>query len=289
VGKAKIGIIGGSGLYDIEGITDLRSVRVKTPFGDPSDEYRWGTLEGRDVVFLPRHGRGHRLLPTELNYRANIYGFKKMGVEWIIAISAVGSFKQEIRPLDIVIIDQFFDRTNQARESTFFGDGIVAHISFAEPLCPVLREILCQVATQVGARVHMGGTYLNMEGPAFSTKAESLIYKSWGIDVIGMTNMTEAKLAREAEICYGTLAMVTDYDCWYKGEDVPIVTIDQVIKNLLKNTDVAKEILKKAVPLISEQRNCLCTTALKDAIITPKDMIPPETKKRVELITEKYL
>lgn len=287
--QTKIGIIGGSGLYDIEGITELRSVKVETPFGDPSDEYRWGTLEGRDVVFLPRHGRGHRLLPTELNYRANVYGFKKLGVEWIIAVSAVGSFKQEIRPLDIVIIDQFFDRTNQARESTFFGGGIVAHVSFAEPLCPVLREILYQVATQMGARVHMGGTYLNMEGPAFSTKAESLIYKSWGIDVIGMTNLTEAKLAREAEICYGTLAMVTDYDCWHKGEDVPIVTIDQVIKNLLKNTDVAKEILKKAVPLIPQQRTCQCANALKDAIITPKDMISPETKKRLELITGKYL
>jgi len=287
--EGRIGIIGGSGLYDIEGIKDIRSVEVKTPFGEPSDQYRLGTLEGREVVFLPRHGRGHRLLPTELNYRANIYGFKKLGVEWIVAVSTVGSFKEEIRPLDIVIIDQFFDRTNQARKSTFFGDGIVAHISFAEPLCPTLREILYQVAIQVGARVHMGGTYLNMEGPAFSTKAESLIYKSWGIDVVGMTNMTEAKLAREAEICYATMAMVTDYDCWYEGEDVSIVTIDQVIKNLLKNADVAKEIIKKAVPLIPQQRTCQCATALKDAIITSKDMIPPDTRQRLELIIGKYL
>lgn len=287
--KKRIGIIGGSGLYDIEGVKDVHSVRVETPFGNPSDEYRIGVVEGREVVFLPRHGKGHRILPTELNYRANIYGFKKLGVEWIIAVSTVGSFKEQIRPLDIVIIDQFFDRTNQARKNTFFGNGIVGHISFAEPLCPILRDILYKVGLEVGANIHKGGTYLNMEGPAFSTKAESLIYKSWGIDVVGMTNMPEAKLAREAEICYATMAMVTDYDAWYEGDEVSIVTIDAVIKNLLKNADTAKEIIKKAIPRIPEKRTCQCSTALKDAIITSREAIPEETKKRLDLIIGKYM
>lgn len=232
----RIGIIGGSGLYDIEGLKNKKWIKINTHFGDPSDEYLVGELNGEEVVFLPRHGRGHKMMPSELNYRANIFGMKKLGVQWLISISAVGSFKKEIKPLDIVVIDQFVDRTNQARKMTFFGDGVVAHIAFAEPICSVLSDILYSTAKKLAVKnnitVHKGGTYINMEGPAFSTEAESFLYKSWGMDVIGMTNMPEAKLAREAEMCFATLAMVTDYDAWYEEESV--VTVDVIIQNLKK-------------------------------------------------------
>lgn len=283
---AEIGIIGGSGLYKIEGLTDTRWVKVDTPFGKPSDEYLVGKLSGIEVAFLPRHGRGHHIMPTELNYTANIYGMKKLGVERIISVSAVGSFKDNIKPLDILIPDQYVDRTNQARKTTFFGKGIVAHINFADPSCNVLAEIIEETAKEIGATVHKGGTYLNMEGPAFSTRAESLLYKSWGVDVIGMTNMSEARCAREAEICYVTMAMVTDYDCWHQAESVDI---QMVIRNLLKNATIAQEIIKRVIPKIPKQRNCPCTSALKDAIITRPELIPGETKKKLELIIGKYI
>jgi 5'-methylthioadenosine phosphorylase len=260
-------------------------VKVDTPYGEPSDEYLTGSLEGRQVVFLPRHGRGHRILPSELNYCANIYGMKKMGVTRIISISAVGSLKESIKPLDIVIPDQFVDRTNMARRSTFFGEGAVAHISFAEPVCTDMMNVVCDVGRGLGANMHFGGTYLNMEGPAFSTKAESNLYRQWGMDIIGMTNMPEARLSREAEICYVTLAFVTDYDCWRQT----VVDIKEVIENLLKNVDMAKRIIKATVSKIPSQRKCICATALKDAIITDRKIIPEETKKKLQLIAGKYL
>ncbi len=288
--KGKIGIIGGSGLYDIEGIENVRSVRVETPFGFPSDEYTIGTLEGRDVVFLPRHDKAHRLLPSEVNYRANIYGMKKLGVERIISISAVGSLRKELKPLDIVVPDQFVDRTNQARQMTFFGGGIAAHIAFAEPVCPVLAKTLVECGRSVGATMHEKGTYINMEGPAFSTKAESYLYKKiWGMDVIGMTNMPEAKLSREAEICYATLACVTDYDCWHLDETVKSVSIDLIIQNLRKNVEVSKRIVKEAVRRIPEGRDCLCATALENAIVTARDKISPQVKKRLDIIIGRYV
>lgn len=282
----RIGIIGGSGLYKMEGLTDIRWVKIDTPFGKPSDEYMLGKLSGAEIVFLPRHGRGHYLMPTELNYPANICGMKKLGVERIISISAVGSFKEEIKPLDILIPDQYVDRTNQARKTTFFGEGIVAHVNFADPSCNILVDIIEKTAKEIGATVHKGGTYLNMEGPAFSTRAESRLYKSWDMDVIGMTNMPEARCAREAEICYVTMAMVTDYDCWYQTTSVDI---GMVIKNLIKNSETAKEIIKKSLPKIPRQRSCPCASALKDAIITKPELIPKETKKRLELIIGKYI
>jgi 5'-methylthioadenosine phosphorylase len=282
---AKIGIIGGSGLYQIDGLKDIKEVSVKTPFGEPSDSYIIGTLEGIEVAFLPRHGRGHRLLPTELNYRANIYGMKKLGVEQIISISTVGSFKEELEPLDIVLPDQFVDRTNQARKTTFFGDGIVAHISFAEPTCPELRKIIYNAGRALSLRIHDRGIYLNMEGPAFSTKAESYLYKSWDMDIIGMTNMPEARLAREAEICFTTVAFVTDYDCWREE----MVTIDMVIANLTKNVETAKKLIKKAVPVLSRERNCICADALKYAIITDKKVIAEQIKKKLDIIIGKYV
>ena len=289
--ERRIGIIGGSGLYNINGIENTRRLKVYTPFGDPSDELELGVLGDREVVFLPRHGLGHRLLPTEINYRANIWAMKKLGVEWIISVSAVGSFKQEVRPLDIVLIDQFVDRTNQGRKSTFFGDGIACHIMFAHPVCQELRRIIYEAGQEEGegTRIHWGGTYLNMEGPAFSTKAESLLYKSWGIDVVGMTNLCEAKLAREAEICYATMAMVTDYDCWNEGDEEALVNIDMVVENLNKNAIVARRIIRNTILKIPEERNCECASALKDAIITKTDLIPGETAKRLELIIGKYL
>ncbi|HIE44229.1 MAG TPA: S-methyl-5'-thioadenosine phosphorylase [Candidatus Omnitrophica bacterium] len=295
---ARIGIIGGSGLYNIEGLENKRWIRVDTPFGAPSDEYLIGTLEDEEIAFLPRHGRGHRLMPSELNYCANIYGMKKVGVEWIISVSTVGSFKKEIKPLDILIPDQFVDRTNQARRVTFFGDGIVAHIPFAHPVCPVLFSLLCKASEGLGVTLHKGGTYLNMEGPAFSTKAESLLYKSWGMDVIGMTNIPEARLSREAEICFATVAMVTDYDAWHvsqpsqnseKKNDISMVTIDMIIQNLKKNAEKARQLIKTVIPLIPKERNCQCATALKDAIITVPDLIPEERKKELELIINKYI
>jgi len=282
---AKIGIIGGSGLYQIEGLKKTKWIKVMTPFGRPSDEYLTGNIDGCDVVFLPRHGRGHKLLPTEVNYCANIYGMKKLGVNRIISVSAVGSLKENIKPFDIVIPDQFVDRTNMARKSTFFGDGIVAHISFADPVCPDLTKLVCDVGRSLGATVHFGGTYINMEGPAFSTRAESNLYRQWGMDIIGMTNMPEAKLAREAEICYVTIAFVTDYDCWYQT----VVDINEVIKNLLKNVNMAKKIIKASVAKISEKRKCICVTGLKDSIVTDKKFIPKETKDKLKIIVGKYL
>lgn len=287
--KGRIGIIGGSGLYNIEGIKSVKNVKVKTPFGDPSDEYTVGVLEGREVVFLPRHGRGHVLLPSELNYRANIYGMKKLGVEMIISVSAVGSLKEELKPLDIVVPDQFVDRTNHARQMTFFGNGIVAHISFADPVCPDLSSALVKAGRAAGATMHESGTYINMEGPAFSTKAESYLYKSWGMDIIGMTNLAEAKLAREAEICYAALACVTDYDCWYEHAGFESVTVDIIIQTLLKNVEMSKKILKEAVREIPLKRACGCGKALENAIITSRDRISPKVKKDLALIIGKYV
>ncbi len=281
-----IGIIGGSGLYNIEGIKDIKTVSIDTPFGKPSDSYTVGTLEGRKVAFLPRHGKGHTILPSELNFRANIYGMKNLGVEHIIAVSAVGSMKEEIKPLDIVIPDQFFDRT-RGRISTFFGEGIVGHVSFADPVCETLATTLFNAAKSAGARAHKGGTYLCMEGPMFSTRAESNVYRQWGVSVIGMTNLQEAKLAREAEICYSTLAMATDYDCWHVGEEA--VTLEMIIGNLNKNAETAKRILKTAIPKIEQKRSCACATAAQNAIVTHKDLIPENTKKKLDILFGKYL
>ncbi|MBF8275136.1 MAG: mtaP 2 [Candidatus Brocadiaceae bacterium] len=281
-----IGIIGGSGLYNIEGIKDIQSVSVDTPFGMPSDSFTVGTLEGRQVAFLPRHGKGHTILPSELNFRANIYAMKKLGAGHIIAVSAVGSMKEEIKPLDIVIPDQFFDRT-RGRISTFFGEGIVGHVSFADPVCETLADKLHHAAKSVGARVHKGGTYLCMEGPLFSTRAESNVYRQWGVSIIGMTNLQEAKLAREAEICYSTLAMSTDYDCW-RVEEEP-VTLEMIIGNLNKNAEMAKRILKTVIPTIPKERTCACATASQNAIVTHKDKIPENTKKKLDVIFGKYL
>lgn len=281
-----IGIIGGSGLYNIEGIKDIQSVSVDTPFGMPSDSFTVGTLEGRQVAFLPRHGKGHTILPSELNFRANIYAMKKLGAGHIIAVSAVGSMKEEIKPLDIVIPDQFFDRT-RGRVSTFFGEGIVGHVSFADPVCETLADKLHHAAKSVGARVHKGGTYLCMEGPLFSTRAESNVYRQWGVSIIGMTNLQEAKLAREAEICYSTLAMSTDYDCW-RVEEEP-VTLEMIISNLNKNAEMAKRILKAVIPTITKERTCACATASQNAIVTHKDKIPENTKRKLDVIFGKYL
>ncbi|MBW7897753.1 S-methyl-5'-thioadenosine phosphorylase [Candidatus Brocadiaceae bacterium B188] len=281
-----IGIIGGSGLYNIEGIKEVKSISVDTPFGKPSDNFTIGILEGRKVAFLPRHGKGHTILPSELNFRANIYGMKKLGVEHIIAVSAVGSMKEEIKPLDMVIPDQFFDRT-RGRISTFFGEGIVGHVSFADPVCSTLANSLWNAAKSIGVHVHKGGTYLCMEGPLFSTRAESQVYRQWGVSVIGMTNLQEAKLAREAEICYSTLAMATDYDCWHVSEEA--VTLEMIIGNLNKNTETAKRILKAVIPKIEQKRTCACTTAVQDAIVTHKDLIPESTKKKLDIIFGKYL
>ncbi|OGX32356.1 MAG: methylthioadenosine phosphorylase [Omnitrophica WOR_2 bacterium RIFCSPLOWO2_12_FULL_46_30] len=284
---AKIGIIGGSGLYDIEGIKNVRRIIVETPFGRPSDKYITGELGGRQVVFLPRHGVGHRISPSEINYRANIYGMKKLGAERIISLSACGSLKEGLRPLDFVIPDQFVDRTNQARKMTFFEKGIVAHISFARPVCAELAKSVYEAAKKSDVTAHLGGTYINMEGPAFSTRAESELYRKWGMDIIGMTNMAEAKLAREAELCYSTLAAVTDYDCWYESEEA--VTVEMVIANLNKNIQNAKNILKNLIPSLSDKRGCACCYALKDAVITDKKRIPKKVKEGLKIIIGKYL
>jgi 5'-methylthioadenosine phosphorylase len=284
--QAEIGIIGGSGLYSMPGLVDVREVKQPTPFGDPSDPYVLGTLEGRKVAFLARHGRGHRLLPTELNFRANIYGLKQLGVERIVSVSAVGSLKEEHKPLDFVIPDQFFDRTRH-RVDTFFGEGIVAHIAFADPVCPELATVVeaaCKKSRVTGNR---GGTYLCMEGPQFSTKAESNVYRSWGMDVIGMTNLQEAKLAREAEICYVTVAMVTDYDCWHPHHDS--VTVDQILAVLLKNAENAAQVVRQTVASMPTTRNCKCGAALAHAILTDRDKIPAPTREKLKLILDKYL
>jgi len=283
--RAQIGIIGGSGLYNMPGFTEKQEVRLETPFGDPSDAYIVGKLGGRDVAFLPRHGRGHRLTPSELNYRANIFGMKMLGVDHIISLSAVGSMKEEHHPTEFVIPDQFFDRT-RGRISTFFGEGIVAHISFGHPVCEELAQVVHGAAQRAGITAKLGGTYLCMEGPAFSTKAESNVYRSWGMDVIGMTNLQEAKLAREAEICYTTVAMVTDYDCWHEEHDH--VTVDDIIKVLHQNADNAAKLVAEAVAAMPAAVTCKCHSALKNAIITDRSVWPEATKKKLELLVGKY-
>lgn len=281
-----LGIIGGSGLYQMSGIERGEWVSVDTPFGLPSDEYFVGELEGRRVVFLPRHGRGHRILPSELNFRANIYGMKKLGVEWLIAVSAVGSLKKAIALGHIVIPDQFIDRT-RGRISTFFGRGIVAHVSFADPVCSTLTQHLTSVGREMGVTIHAGGTYVCMEGPQFSTRAESLLYRSWGADVIGMTNLQEAKLAREAELCFATLALATDYDCW--STEAGDVVIEDVLAILSKNVATAQAIIRGAAKRLPAERTCACARALKDAIITDRALIPATVKQELGLIVGKYL
>ena len=285
----KIGIIGGSGFYHIEGMKKIKRVRVKTPFGEPSDEFITGVLEGKDVIFLARHGKGHRIMPGEINYCANIYGMKKLGAQRVISVSACGSLKEELKPLDIVIPDQFVDNTRSLRRMTFFGEGAVAHISFAEPVCRELSKKLYEAGREAGATMHLGGTYVNMEGPQFSTKAESKIYRSWGLDIIGMTNLAEAKVAREAEICYATLACVTDYDCWHLDQAAETVSVEMIVQNLLKNVDTSKSILKKVLARLGEERRCECANALKDSIITRPEAIPSKTRKKLSLIIGKYI
>jgi len=283
----RIGVIGGSGLYQIDGIEVISTRKVSTPFGSPSDSITIGRYKGREIVFLPRHGKLHNILPGELNYRANIFAMKKLGVEWIISLSACGSFREELKPRDIVIVDQFFDRTNQARKTTFFGDGVVAHVAFSHPVCGCLADLLYKKAKSAGMTVHKGGTYLNMEGPAFSTKAESCVYKKWGMDVIGMTNMPEARLAREAEICYSTVAFITDYDAWHESRTP--VTLDMIIANLNHNVGNARKLLKLVIPEILMERECACKDALKDSILTRLDSVPLKTKKKLDLIIGKYV
>ncbi|MFH1414281.1 MAG: S-methyl-5'-thioadenosine phosphorylase [Candidatus Omnitrophota bacterium] len=282
-----IGIIGGSGLYKIDGIKVVKEAAIDTPFGEPSDKYIIGNLEGKEVVFLPRHGVGHRISPSQINYRANIYGMKKLGVERLISVTACGSLKEELKPQDFVVVDQFVDRTNQARRMTFFEDGVVAHIMFAHPICKELSQILYRAGADLKLKMHNKGTYINMEGPAFSTLAESKLYRSWGMDVIGMTNMAEAKLSREAEICYSTLACVTDFDCWHPEHES--VTIDMVIENLNKNIDNAKKILCEVIRNIPQRRSCSCADTLKYAIMTERKSIPDKIKKKLGVIIEKYI
>jgi 5'-methylthioadenosine phosphorylase len=279
-------VIGGSGLYAMPGFEAEQEQVVETPWGMPSDSYVVGTLAGREVAFLARHGRGHRISPSELNFRANIYGFKSLGVERIISLSAVGSLKEEHRPLDFVIPDQFFDRT-RGRVSTFFGEGLVAHVSFADPICSELAGIVESACGTTGVKATRGGTYICMEGPAFSTKAESNVYRSWGMDVIGMTNLQEAKLAREAELCYVTVAMVTDYDCWHPEHDA--VTVSEIIGNLTKNAENAAQVVSAAVAGMPESRSCKCGSALKHALITNPAAVPADTRRKLELLVGKYL
>jgi len=281
-----VGVIGGSGLYEMEGIEEVQTISITTPFGNPSDSFIIGRLGGMKVAFLPRHGRGHRIQPSSLNFRANIYGMKMLGVQWIIGVSAVGSMKESIHPGDMVIPNQFIDLT-KSRPNTFFSDGIVGHISFADPVCPVLSQILFQAGKEVGATVHKDGTYLCIEGPQFSTRAESRLYRTWGVDIIGMTNLPEAKLAREAEICYATIAFATDYDCWH--QEAGDVSIGEVLRILAQSTKIAKSAIRNAVKQLPEKRECLCATALQYALITGKKHIPEKTKKDLEPIIGKYL
>ncbi len=281
-----IGVIGGSGLYEMEGLAEVREEAVATPFGEPSDLYITGVMNGVKMVFLPRHGRGHRLLPSEVNYRANIYGMKKLGVEQIISVSAVGSLKEEIVPGHIVIPDQFIDRTKGVRKDTFFGNGVVAHAGFADPVCPCLSATLESAARSAGATVHRGGTYICMEGPAFSTRAESFMYRGLEASVIGMTNLTEAKLAREAEICYGIIALSTDYDCWHNSHED--VTVEAIIKIIHQNVAMAKNIIRLAVNSISAERSCSCASAMQFAVITDRRVIPESTKADLDILVGKY-
>lgn len=285
--EAKVGIIGGSGLYHLEGMANVREVPVTTPFGDPSDVITLGNIEGVKVAFLPRHGKGHRISPTELPARANIYALKSLGVERIIAVCTVGSLKEKIRPLDIVIPDQIIDRTSARRPNTFFTDGIVGHIAFAEPFCTVLADVLYQSARKTGARVHDGGTCIVMEGPQLSTRAESELYRSWGADVIFMTGLPEAKLAREAEICYATIAVVTDYDCW--NETSETVSAEMIVENLKRSIETVKKILRHAMASLSKKRSCICAHALENAIVTAPELIPEEVKEDLGLIIGKYI
>ena len=284
--RAQIGIIGGSGLYDMPGVTDREEVNVTTPFGEPSAPYLLGTLRGKRVAFLARHGGGHRVSPSELNFRANIFGMKTLGVEFILSASAVGSLKEEYKPADIVIPDQFFDRT-KGRPSSFFGRGLVGHVGFAHPFCKILSGIAYESGTTSGATIYKGGTYVCMEGPQFSTLAESKLYRSWGMDIIGMTNLQEAKLAREAEICYTTIALVTDYDCWHPDHDS--VTVEMVMSTLSKNAATAQQIIAGAVERLPYERTCECASALKYALVTRPEMVPDQVKKDLAPIIGRYI
>ncbi len=293
----KIGVIGGSGLYEIDGFENIREERVETPFGDPSDAYICGTFNGIETVFLPRHGRGHRILPSELNFKANIYGMKALGVGRVLSVSAVGSLREDMAPRDIVMIDQFFDRTKRSADHTFFGNGIVGHVGFSDPICPELIRIIHGVTAEhlqheedgpAGRppKAHLGGTYINMEGPAFSTRAESNTYRKWGMDIIGMTNLAEAKLCREAEMCFCTMALVTDYDCWHETHGA--VSVEMVIDTLQKNSRVAKAILKDVIPKIAEPVNCSCASALQNAVMTDPAVFPAKTRADLDFILDKY-
>jgi 5'-methylthioadenosine phosphorylase len=284
--KARIGVIGGSGLYEMDGLTDREEVNVSTPFGDPSDVFILGTLEERQVCFLSRHGRGHRYSPSEVPFQANVYGMKSLGVDAILSASAVGSLREEIEPLHVVIPNQFFDRT-RGRLATFFGNGVVAHVAFADPLCPELRSALSSAAESAGCTHHNGGSYVCIEGPQFSTRIESDLYRSWGMDIIGMTNLTEAKLAREAGICYATLALVTDYDCWHPAHES--VTTEMIIANLMQNVSVAQNIVSSAVASFPEARDCGCRTALRNAVLTSPDAIPVAARDRLALLLDPVL
>jgi len=284
--QADIGIIGGSGLYDMEGLSGVRETRVRTPFGEPSDALLVGTLDGVRVAFLSRHGRGHRLAPGDINYRANLYALKTLGVQRVISVSAVGSMKEALKPGHVVLPDQFIDHTKR-RAGTFFENGIVAHVAFADPVCGALGQALFKAAAAAGAMVHQGGTYLCIEGPQFSSRGESFLYRQWGVDVIGMTNMPEAKLAREAELCYATMALVTDYDCWHGSEES--VTVEMILSTLKNNVAMAKRILRVAAPAAAGARVCSCATALQDAIVTAPEKIPAATRKRLQLLIGKYL
>jgi 5'-methylthioadenosine phosphorylase len=284
--RVDIGIIGGSGLYEMDGFENVEEVFVETPFGPPSDALMVGDLEGKRVAFLPRHARGHKILPHELNFRANIFAMKALGVQWILSVSAVGSLKEPYEPLHMVIPDQLVDRTRM-RHSTFFGRGLVAHVAFAHPFCPHLSKVMAGACDEAGATTHVGGSYVCIEGPVFSTRAESELYRSWGMDVVGMTNLQEAKLAREAEICYSTLAMITDYDCWHPDHDS--VTVDQIIANLGKNAETARSVLRAAVRKLPIARDCECESALGAAIITAPDLVPDEIKRELEPIVGRYL
>ena len=286
---SRIGVIGGSGLYQIEGLSNIEERRINTPFGDPSDVFVLGEMGGNQVAFLPRHGKGHSLLPTEVNYRANIFAMKTLGVSYIISVSAVGSLRADYWPGDVVIIDNFVDRSNQARPNTFFGDGIVAHVQMAHPLCNDLRQVLLNAGQEISANVRSGGTYVNMEGPQFSTLAESKLYRSWGLDVIGMTQMSEARLAREAEMCYATMAMVTDFDCWHEEETTETVSVEMIMETMHKNTAAAKEILKRAIPRIDAAHECDCQNSLAVSLVTNKTLWPQTTVNKLKPLLEKYL